>query len=256
MRITYPYRQKPIGKAQFNKGNPFLDDMVLCMLFNEFGGERIFDYKRQTAYQFDQTNTPAWRGEGVEFNANREHINGPALNSILPSGSDGTILIKQKNTVTPASYFYAFTVGDGFQIFTLNWDNGASGTDLNLNNVIFDFSLNNLELYDVIVLTWSDSSGDITASLYGDGIFLESHTETVAFPNSSELLNIGGRPGADDRYLGGIMECFYVWDKVLSDNKVKNISDNPYQIFGRNLYYSEAAIEMGMLFHHFNQMRH
>ena len=205
--------------------------MVFCSLMNENTGLQTWDFIGRKAYEFDGTYTPDWYVGGVEFNADREHINGPALNSILPAGSNGTILFGYKNTVTPASYYYFFTTGDGYTIFSMFSD--AAGVSVYINGSGAAFSgLSNVQNSKTIGIKWEDVGSQISVDLYLDGIYIDTaSTGTVNFPDSSELFNIGGRPNADGRYAGGIIEWFYIWKKVLSGADVFQVSSNPYTMF-------------------------
>lgn len=220
-------------RADLNRNHSYAKDLVFCMLMNEYTGEQVWDSVGRRGYAFDSSNTPSWGrdvgSQGVEFDANREHINGIEMNSILPSGTDGTILFGYKNTNTPGSYYYFFTAGDTYSVFSMYCSDVA--VFVYIDSISISWGTSDFFNARVLGITWWNVGGTQYVSFWQDGQLNHTSSGSTTFPDSSSLLNIGGRTDSDDRYAGGIIEWFYVWDKRLTDLEVLRVSNDPYAMF-------------------------
>jgi hypothetical protein len=67
-----------------------------------------------------------------------------------------------------------------------------------------------------------------------DGVEEEKRTSAFTWDSAGmddHDLRIGGRPGSTGRYMGGICECFYLYDRVLTDEEISWQHLEPYAIF-------------------------
>lgn len=222
---------KPKYFANLNRNHRHAKDMTFCSLMNENTGLQTWDFIGRNSYEFDGTYTPDWNVGGVEFNANREHINGPALNSVLGYRASGSILFKYKITNDPSSYRYFFAVGDTYTTFSAYASVDGTSFNVVIDNDTFSWSGLSLTSASVIGLTFYWEGALTYVSLYVDGFFVSTQTASTSLQDSSDLFNIGGRTDSDGRYVGGTIDWFYIWDKVLSDTEAFQVSNDPYAMF-------------------------
>ena len=221
---------KPEFFADLDRGHPYARELVFCSLMNENTGKAVWNYINGQRYSFDGTYPPSWGravdSQGVKFDANREHINAPVLNTILPAGSEITILFGYKHLTSPSyNYFFSTETYTNLSLFiNVSSDNlrvHCGGTQL-LSETVVDFHLGR-----VIGLTIT--SGGF-ATVYKDGLSVASGGST-ALGDHAETFNIGGRSDSDNRYAGGIIEWFYIGNKVLSDATIFDISHDSFAMF-------------------------
>jgi hypothetical protein len=243
---------KPLKGERLNLNHPYARDLVFCSLMNEYTGQGIWDHVSEQRYAFDGTYTPDWGyagtdRKGVEFNDDREHINGPVCNSILPAGSNGTIIFKFKKTNVPSSgYYYFFVVGDDTSVFMAYYSVTAGGLRIVVDGSPAEITIAEAIFFNgsVFAITWEDN-GNINFKLYIDGIYIgeDDTSSSVDFPNSTALINIGGRTDSDDRYAGGIFEWLYIYDKAKSADEIFNITNNPYAMFEEDDMFQFMYVE-------------
>ncbi len=233
MLIT-PATYKPkFGDAELIPDHPIVPNIKLALLFNEGGGNIVWDLVSKKPYSFDATYKPLWDADGVKFSATARHIDGPPLNSILSAGSNGTILLGYKHTNIPLSYYVLFSVGDSINVFCCySVATGyGDGMSLRLNNIyISNPDIDNFMNAKILGLTWYSSGANVYVTFYKDGKNVGGANATTSFPDSSLSLSIGGAGNLANRFAGGIYDFFYVINRVLSEPEIASISANPNQI--------------------------
>lgn len=228
--LYVPCRQKPhYGDAGIIPGHPLMPKFAL--LLNESGGNTVYGLLDKKSYAFDSTSIPDWSDNGVRFNANRKHINGPPMNSIWPANSNGAIIFGYKRlSGTPASYYYFVTLDGSPTTFTFQIDFSSNVISLYINGsaIALSDAYTNYINSMVIAVTWNIVGANIYINFYSDGILRGQNSGNPVFPNSSSILNIGGRADSDGRYANGIYDYFYCYDRALSDYEILLLSKQPY----------------------------
>lgn len=216
-----PCTSKPrYGDAGIIPGHPLTPDFALLM--NEGGGNAVWNLIGKGKYDFDTTYTPSWDATGVKFDANRLHINGPALNDVLPAGCTSfTIFFRVKNlSGDPSSgRFYLYCSGYAFAL------------TIDISNINFYVNASVLlNSYDADILagtTYCITVSGSAVALYKDGEVSAYSSSGVAIPTSTDTLEIGAR-NSDNRYSNAIFECFCIFQKALTDTEVLRLHHKSY----------------------------
>ena len=234
--MSYPPGQKPPqwsidpGIVAYNASRLGLPVPTGLWAMWEKGGTKVYDLSGNNRTG-TLTNSPTWEPGGIEFNANLEHIHGPN-GAFLKS--EGTIVFGYKYT-TATSYYYWFVLDDDYQEFALLGNESTGHIEFRINGILDAFTLAAKFWKDGkdhnLCVTWDDAANE--RILYDNGEFFELGSNAFTWDAAGVAahdLRIGGRPGSNDRYCGGVMSYFYVFDKVLTPNQIAYLNINPYAL--------------------------
>lgn len=96
-----------------------------------------------------------------------------------------------------------------------------------------------------ILVTHGFSNNIHTVQMYVNGVLSATDTSrtTALVDAASTYMTIGNRASDNARNWDGQIECAYVWDRVLSDGEVAQVSANRYQIFA-DTYEGESYSDL------------
>lgn len=258
----------PLG-TQLNPYHPLSQGLTLALPLNEGGGTKCFDATGRNAPSV-LTNGPTWdpRG-GVLFDGSTEHILGPNGGDVL--SGNGSIVFQYTQTNIPSSYYYWFALDDDyleFSFYGAKAGNSASGyidDKVAWSDQLAGFDITAYK-FSTWVLTWDDtkdkSNGHLSgvANALSDSPGFSWDSAGVAAHN----LCIGGRKTGADRHAGGIIHCFYVYDRVLSVSDAVLLTIDPYCMFRPiidipyfwQLHYEAPAGGDSLLHYMYHYMHH
>lgn len=205
-----------------------------------------------TGHRNNGTITGATRAPGgILCDGDYERVVIPTALNLLES--KGTIVFGYKKTVTPPSYYYWYTVGDAYTIFSLYADTSPSWVRFGINSTVAIFtSWGNLfdGGWHPVGLTWDDDTNK--RELYVDGILRDDDTTSFTWPTlTTEAFNLGARSNSTERYVGGVISNFYIFNEILGADSMRMISADPYCLFIRpsraKLFYVAVGAIQGVV---------
>jgi len=243
---------KPVLGNKVNHHKANLTGCIASWRFNERSGLITKDTARNFPAVFDATNPPVWDYEGVNFNGDYKHIDGPVLNQILPANSSGSILLGYR-AITLPTYGYLFSTSS-YANFSWFIQSGGAIRVL-IQTAIFDLNVANYYLGKVLGFSWKVDGANITVTWYKDGLKVGFVAAAASFPNSTNVFQIGGRGDNTARYAGGVIKWFDIYNKVLSDKQFADLSDpnwlyerTPIWMFDYTASGGGAAVPFGGLY--------
>jgi len=220
---------KPFRGIQLNKAHPLARGLVGCWSFNEGSGTKVNDCAKRTISTLQ--NGPTWDDNGILFDANLEHVQGPN-GSLLQA--NGTVAFGYTYTVD-TTYEYWVVLDDDYAEFSI-LGNGVTNMNWYINgsaNVAIDANTNYLSAdHSAMVFTWNATGN--SRKFYFEGNFIEENATEFTWDAAGVAdhdIRIGGRPGSTGRYAGGIIHWFYIYDRDLSADEIAWLSREPYAMF-------------------------
>jgi len=240
--VQFPWTYKPPYGAGLNCQHPLIQYLTGAWTFNEFGGPTVFD----NLYANNGIITGAdWVATGLDFNASLTKLN--AGNAAYYLESKGTIFFEYQHTTVPSQFYYFFSLDDDFSEFSflIRPDDVQTYLYVNGDNANFTNALTYLNdgFKHTVALTWDDAAN--IRQLFIDGALFS--TDTGAFTWDAAGIDdhdflIGGRLTGADRYAGGIISQFLIFNKVLEDTEIATLSSNPWQIYKPEILYSYPIV--------------
>ena len=179
------HMQKPPLGARLNTGHPLTNGLIGCWLFNEGGGNRVYNYALQKSDPI--VGTVDWEGDGFNFGDTAKYVDLDYLAPYIASSGQGTMLIwwTPKNVSTSTQVIMSMREGVGDRYFLINhygtfafgWDdsyNIPTGVNFGLGRKAF------------VGMAWLDSG---TCRVYHDGVHVASDSGAI---NAPTLAVIGG----------------------------------------------------------------
>jgi hypothetical protein len=173
--------------------------------------------------------TGMWVSDGLEFNANYEHVKAFLMSELDGSG---TIVFGYKYTTTPTNYYYWFCQDDDYSVFAANVKPSGphifytAGQTLTPSDSTSFLDGN----WHQLVYTWDDSAN--SRQVFLDGVSIGSSSNAFTWNGTgTDYFRIGGRPTGIGRFAGGIYSYFYIYDSVLSSSQVSSLYSDPYQMW-------------------------
>lgn len=225
----------PNSGAKLNLANPLSNGLTGVWLMDAYGGGLVNEFVND----HNGTITGAdWVPSGLDFTASGDKVETVNAGKLL--GSEGTITFGYKYTNTPSFYYFA-VIDDDFNEFSLVRTPANSYCNFYINSS--NATLSDVTFFDGsyhdLAFTWDASANE--RKIYVDGLLSDTNTTSFTWDAAGiddHKFFIGGRDTGVDRYAGGIISYFYIYDRVLSDEKINSINFNPYQIFERRRFRS------------------
>jgi len=212
---------------------------VLALPMWEGAGNRALDYSGHGNHG-DLINGPDWAAEGVLFNSSTENIKGP--NGAILS-SVGTIIFGYKKTIVPTDWYYWCVLDDDYSEFAIDALASTGSVDFRINgSIVSQAGCTWIDgAYHNVASTWNADSNE--RKIYDNGSLFMSKDDAFTWDAagvSDHYLRIGGRATGVNRYAGGIIYYFYVFNTALTAAQVKFLHDNqiPEELYG---YVAAAA---------------
>ena len=236
---------KPIRAIRLNKSHPFACGLVGCWLFNEGGGEKVFDLSGNNnvgTLEADAHWVPGEHGSALSFDGDGDFVNcGTSLSLGVTTGLTLLMYLKPANlddTIFPCArgFNYADKLGMCMQN-SATTDNYllwlGSGTD---RQSLYTDAYSIKTDWQQVVYTWDGT----TIRAYIDGV---KQLGTTAFSGpivyDNTLMMIG--KGYFGAYFNGEIGHVMIWDHGLSEADVIHLHREPFCMF-------DLPIEPGLLY--------
>jgi len=226
-------RVKPAEGVRVNPNNSLVRDLVGLWSYN---GAIVDATQNSVPGYFDATNPPEWvtsnEGKVLAF------LDG-ADGALIPLSSSQKVslpyalAIRFRTTYTTNSIFCEINGNSGLsaQIGILASANKfqltSGGTDVS-QKLVSASDINDGSWHTVVVSV----VGVGLSTVWLDGVDDTSATNNGGAPlyGSATTIDIGARPGAGFGNVG-VQSWFALWDRGLSNTEVKEVTDNPYQLW-------------------------
>ncbi len=220
---------KPAYPAELNTAATLAPD-IAAYLFHQGYGSTTRNYVAHADSSI-LTNATAeeglWVSDGLEFNANYEHVRGLLMSNLNGTGS---IVFRFKKTSNPSNYRYWFVQDDDYANFCVVMSSAEHDFYIG-NKVNYSDRTSYLDgNWHQMVYTWDDSANE--RKWYMDGALKQNLTTSFSWSGTAgDWLRIGGRPTGLGRFAGGIFEYFYIYDSVLTSTQISSLYADPYQMW-------------------------
>jgi len=228
---------KPQRGTKLNRHHPLAEGLIGAWVFNESTGMIVMDLSGK-GHHGTLTNMEEadWligeAGKTLDFDGSNEYI---ATSMPVPITSSNPITIILRSKVASAHTGSSFGTNldspnrcqahvpwsDG----NIYWDYGDSGGTGRENTAYGAYGS-----WKQVALVSEGQSGSYKA-IYLDGELEDDGVVSDGPSTSNSNFDIGRFLG-DTRYQDCEMEYFYVYDRVLSQDEIKRINADPYQMFG------------------------
>lgn len=225
--------RQPAGSAQIDRGNP----LARGLAYARKGGD--LDTARRTGTRRIPRIDAVMDGFGATFGV------GTTDGILLPYGGQATL------RTYLAVVVWNGTGGSGGRIFDKH-SNGSAGFPeaFFTSNTTVTYSRNhttqpgqwtgaipvnltNAEAVPIVV-TYDSSSTANDPKMYvrGQSVSVSETTAPVGTPVvSTAEYGLGNRLADSIRNFDGLIGCFFIWDRILSDDEIAQVSRNPWQLF-------------------------
>ena len=199
-------------------------------LFNENGGNHVWEIIRKKRYDYYSNSTaPYWGNGGLNFMQDNAAVETEPLNTIFPASQDGSLFFRGK-IFNDLTYNYAYTGSpSSFKTFNLQINRSSSYVAIGTYTG-FSLSKDQSE-YTSFAVSWKhETDGSLTIKVYGDGVLeADLSLSSQVFPTATTNFSIGCRPTASSRHFGGVMSCFYCYNRTLSGLEILSLHQNSWQ---------------------------
>jgi len=214
--------KKPVGQVEIDRTNPLTDGLWLVQLFNDrhepitktlgnfqSGADIDVDWGDKILKMDGSTTGPTWTGRNAPQNftvLGEAYYTSGTVDHALFDVNDQQIVI----------WADTFSSQLRTSVFAGSSRVGATG-GLALNQWV----------------KWGASVDGVsnTARIYIDGELETSGGMGTNTWESHDEIAIGSNYSAAGKYTSGGYKWVYVWDRVLSDDEIRSINEDPYQIF-------------------------
>jgi hypothetical protein len=213
--------------TQLNKSHLLARGLVGCWIFNEGGGNKVFDASgNNNTGTFAGTTLPTWVPGGISFGASSSRIASPAAAKFNAAEGSIEMLVRPAWSYDDGNVHYFWNASTtSIRRFLLR-KNANNTTELFTNNTskgTFTFAWASNTLYH-IVLNWG------TNELYINKVL--KHTFTAGGLGILPLtLYIGDHNILTDVAFNGIIYYFRAWNRALTDAKIAWLYREPYAMF-------------------------
>lgn len=205
--------KKPVGAVR-------LSDKYTSSIFRSFllqnTGASIYDHKKKDLVAMPAT-APTWHPRGLDFDSSLECVYG-GNDSDFPD--TGTLIFKWERNVDPANsrYFYIRNAYNEFAMYQAVSTDAVRiyvwGTDNPLGEIS---SFLDYKPHIFCIVYERNSSG----TLYVDGASISSFS--CGNTRNDNTFVFGGRNGSSDRFCGGIIHHFTIYNKKLSAGEIQEL---------------------------------
>lgn len=233
-------RPKPTFYSRLNLAHPLALQMTGCWLFNEYNGKICNDLRGRNQ---GAVTGATWAPGGILSDANYERVVIPNANKIL--SAKGTVAVRYKKTMTPSSYHYWACADD---VMDFGWAANTAGTRVYCLAGGHEATLDSTykysdEDYHSLVYSWDDSFP--IRRYYEDGHLAQDVGLSFTWNDlGSDDLHVGARGDSTNRYSGGVIDYFYAFNIMLTDDQIQWLHYDPYCMFyqpSRAKYFYVAA---------------
>jgi len=232
--LAYPNR-KPLRGVQIDWTNPLSRGLSLCLVMQDNEAKDLVSGKSCARYA-DARHID----EGMYFDEVGDYLIFPDL-VMNEFYSISTLLNHDDNTGSAYQYFFSYGAAATANSINLYFgESSANGTVADKISFVTDSSsetrvirTNSLFPDNNNVLVTATGGGDTTGDLYINGALDEHSTlgSSNMLDGTTKDLYIGGRTDLNaDRFTGGTLKIILIHDRRLSDEEVRVLADNPYQV--------------------------
>jgi len=259
--------------ALLNPYHPLACGLVGCWLFNEGGGNIVYDFSGHGNHGTLGGGTagycPSWVvgkfGSALDFDGSNDYVDCGDLNNEPISDITISLWFKRADVTRDEKIIDKMNsvLTDGWVLQLTNqslyWYIDSASSNIYKTNL----GWSNDEWHHVVITkVYSDSY----SKLYIDGIevsvshYLDRANNTL---DSSQSLSIGARPsGSDASYFDGTIALVCIWNRVLSAKEISQLYTDPFCMFYHPVLQAEllyaAAPPAGIVpqaMHHYRMMR-
>ena len=240
--------QKPPLGVQINRAHPLARGLVGCWLFNEGGGDKVYDLSGYNNHgtlngmAFPATTTSGWNpgrdGIGLAFDGTDDYIdcgNDASLNITDAITIEVWVLIAGWNRwMRIVDYF----TNDSEQGWFLSRENINNKIEFRLQNIVASSSLvtgtlNIGQWYNIVGVY---DKADSIAKIYVDGLEVNSKTPSGTLTYAGvDNLGIGARLQGEGtppfEYFNGQIDEVRIYNRALSADEIQQLYIEPYCIF-------------------------
>ncbi len=271
--MNYSYRagnwlpdEKPMFGTLLNPSHPLSQGLVGCWLFNESGGNTVFDLSGHSNHGTLGGGTagycPAWTagrtGPALDFDGDNDYVD-CGNDESLDITDAITIELWHMPPVTPEFTHmvskwqaYALRITSNNQIYMAIWDDGTEYKTTFSSGGIFQAGV-----WTHVVGTYN---GEVVKA-YINGVDLEKDNSHVGnIDTNSNILNIGRYQGRS-AYVNGTIDEVRIYNRALSAEEIWQLYTDPFGMFyyplEAELLYS-ATPPAGIVpqaMHHYEMLR-
>lgn len=229
--------QMPIGPVEIDWVNPLARGLVFAVFLENGNTQPILGGIKNAALDLGGAGIHGW---DQTVGATTSTLQYP-----IPKGLDyscGTIAMSFERVEAPQEFAKLFiTVGSEFQLYRVSSDStvelqiGGTTGSATFTDPVFEVGVEK-----AITVTWDDVANFRQYIVNG-----AKGTHGGSFTGGAEsnaTYHLGNRENGE-RYAGGIIRYNLIWDRVLTDPEMADISANPYQVLKpvTDPYYFTAA---------------
>lgn len=234
---------KPLLGSRIDPEHPLSKGLVLCLLFNEGSGNRVYDIsgnRNDGVFGNDPEWAPGRTGAAIDFDGGNDYIG--IVNLIRPPHITISARIKSNSVIVEdAQIASADDVGTGNT--ERSWQFRLNKTTGYARFIVFVGSSNyQVTGSDNLSGNWHHVVGVYDgneAILYGDGSLVNSNNSMSGDLKGGEGIAIGSL--SDERlqnYFNGLIDDVRIWNRALSTQEVQDLYINPYGfIYQPNKYW-------------------
>ncbi len=253
--LWHPY-EKPMYGVLLNPYHPLSRGLVGCWLFNEGGGNTVFDLSGNLKHGTFGTEAPNWVAEGIYFGGDGDYIYTDPVNF----ESVGSIVAK----VTPYT-----ASGDQSILMKDSASSSAQDIALQLHNDIIRVQLGDNFTYQLVESTETFSAYDtffvaVTVDESNVHIYLNTASRTVTkevTPEGNNYNSMIGKLSSTYFYFNGIIHWIFAYNRCLQPSEIVQLYQDPFCMFYHpleaELLYA-AAPPAGIVpqaMHHYRMLR-
>ena len=239
--LWHPY-EKPMYGVLLNPYHPLARGLVGCWLFNEGGGNIVYDLSGHGNHGTLGGGTagycPAWTigkfGSALNFDGSDDYVDVGTDESLDVAGGDFTVAVWARWTAATgnARAFLNFGFSGTSNRFLLTTGFGNSGQDK------VSFGYGRSTTYGA---NWYYDAGSglndgdlhfVVATLFGSTVTIYVDDESVSFSEGSIGVEDGNFFGlGDNDYFEGDIETILIWKRALNPDEIWQLYTDPFCMF-------------------------